>query len=180
MRCAKTIWLAAAAMLQSVPSAADYLPPTLLQLAAGSDLVVLGRIVALDKSTFTLYIEETLVGTAPDSRVRVSRFQDWACSTRWQPYAIGQREIVFLCRSEAGYRINSAGAEGEWPIAGDRVTCAYYHPSPRDSEPGQRSATKSLDLGAEGLWGVCSDRLQAPKTLRWWWAPAAARVPEDH
>jgi hypothetical protein len=125
-----------AAMFFPVPSLADYLSPTLLQLAAGSDLVVVGRIVALDNSTFMLSVEETLAGTTADSLVRVARFQDWACSTRWQPYAIGQREIAFLCWNEGGYRTNGPGAEGEWPITGDRVTCAYYHPSPEIRRPG--------------------------------------------
>lgn len=135
MRYGRAVWLVVM-LLFPVPSLADYLPPTLLQLAAGSDLVVVGRIVALDKSTFTLLVEETLVGTAADSRIRVARFQDWACSVRWQPYAIGQREIAFLCRNKGRYRTNSPGAEGEWPISGDQVTCAYYHPSPEIRSPG--------------------------------------------
>jgi hypothetical protein len=152
MKYAKAVWLVAAAMLHSVPSGADYLPPTLLQLVAGSDLIVLGRIVAVDQSTFTLSVEEALVGTATDSLVEVSRFQDWACSTRWQPYAVGQREIAFLCRKGTGYRTNSPGAEGEWQITGNRVTCAYYAPpgiqSPANVLP-LKSVTPALkDFGA--------------------------------
>jgi hypothetical protein len=113
-------------MLHSSPCMALYAPPAFYQLAAGSDLVVLGRIVALDDSTFTLAVDDLLVGTSSDTLLRVARFEDWTCSSRWLPYAVGQREIAFLCRSGPGYRTNSAGAEGEWQIRGDKVTCAYF------------------------------------------------------
>lgn len=114
-----------AMLLNADPCAAYYTPPTFYELVAGSHVVVLGRIVALSDSTYSLAVEEVLVGTAPDTLANVRRFKDWACSQRWLPYAVGQREIAFLRRTASGYRTNSGGAEGEWQVTGDQVTCAY-------------------------------------------------------
>jgi hypothetical protein len=117
--------LVLAVVLHSNQCQALYAPPAFYQLAAGSDLIVLGRIVALSDSTFSLAVEEVLVGECPDTILRIARFQDWTCSARWKPYALGQREIAFLCRRGSGYRTNSPGAEGEWEVIGDHVACAY-------------------------------------------------------
>lgn len=119
------VLLIAVLLLHSSPCGALYAPPAFHQLATGSDLVVLGRIVSLSNDTFSLAIEEVLVGACPDTVLQVVRFKDWTCSRRWQPYAIGQREIAFLCRSGSRYRTNSPGAEGEWQVIDDHVTCSY-------------------------------------------------------
>jgi hypothetical protein len=99
--------------------------PAFYQLAAGSDLVVLGRIVALEDSTFTLAVEEVLVGASSDSLVQAVRHQEISVQSGYRslPYAIGQREIAFLCDCGPYYRTNRA--EGEWLITGNLVTTPY-------------------------------------------------------
>jgi hypothetical protein len=68
-----------------------YVPPALYQLAGGSDLVVYGRITAVSDSTFTMSIDELLVGDWPDSLVGVARFRDWTCSHRREPSGQDER-----------------------------------------------------------------------------------------
>jgi len=138
-------------------AAAVYSPLAFYQLAAGSDLVVLGRIVSVSDSTFSLAVEDVLVGAAPEAELQIRRFKDWTCSQRWLPYAIGQREIAFLCRRESGYRTNSGGSEGEWQIIGSEINCDYMsseysHP---EVEILERALPLALVVSAIRDFGAC-------------------------
>lgn len=122
--------LALGMLALATDAVARYKPPAFHDLAGASDLIVVGTIVRLSDSTFTLQIEEVLAGTWPDARVTALRHVDWTCSRRWRPYEVGQREIAFLRRlavgaagsSEAPFRTMSPGDEGEWEIRDGRVS----------------------------------------------------------
>ncbi len=109
---------------------AKYVPPRFHDLAGVSDAVVLGTIVKVDAETFTLRPEAVVSGSVDPGDLVILRFQNWTCSHRWKPYAVGQREIAFLqalpandrLRRQAGYRLRSSGDEAEWEISADRVS----------------------------------------------------------
>lgn len=104
------------------PVAASYVPYKLHELVLESDLVVSGRIVALDEVDFSLQVESTLLGEVAPGLLRVQRFEDWACASRWTPYAVDQRVLLFLRqRSGKSAQILSAGGEGEMPMDHDTV-----------------------------------------------------------
>ena len=120
-----TIILATAAL-----ALAKYVPPRFHDLAGLSDAVVLGTIARVDAETFTLRPEEVLSGAVAPGDLVILRFENWTCSHRWKPYAVGQREIAFLQtlsiddrrRSHAAYRLRSSGDEAEWEIAAGKVS----------------------------------------------------------
>jgi hypothetical protein len=109
-------------------ASARYLPPTLQVLAGASDFIVIGAIVQLDAETFELRADEVLAGEAPPGKLIVQRFEDWACASRWKPYAVGQRVIAFLRRpAEKGpFTLMSAGSEAEWEIQDAIVNSPGY------------------------------------------------------
>ena len=107
------LWICAPSVTQ-----AKYLPPPLYDLVGVSDLIVLGSISRVTPDTFFLEVEEVLKGSGQASVVEIERFRDWACSSRWQPYAKGQKVVAFLARREGPYRLRSAGAEAEFPVRG--------------------------------------------------------------
>lgn len=105
--------------LTAAPLGARYLPPPLVDLLAGSDLVAVGVISTLHSSTFMLALETVVAGPEVGSSVVIRRFEDWACSARWHPYEVGQRVIVFAqaaADDASDFSLRSAGAEGEFPI----------------------------------------------------------------
>lgn len=109
---------------------ATYVAPRFHDLAGLSDLVVLGEIVSLTPTTFTLRVQEALVGHTETEELVVVQFKDWTCSHRWKPYKPGQVELAFLRRlptqppaaKPPWYYLPSAGDEAEWEIEGDRVS----------------------------------------------------------
>lgn len=113
---------------------AKYVPPQFFVLAGQSDAVVLGEITAVGDTTFALRPDEVLAGNAIGSSLMIVQFENWTCSHRWKPYAVGQREVAFLYElppdrahaTGARYGLQSAGDEGEWEIRGDRISVQGY------------------------------------------------------
>jgi hypothetical protein len=109
---------------------ADYQPLPLTELFAGSDLVALGTIAAVDESTFLVKDYNVLFGAAPSAPLMVKRFRDWSGNARWAPYRVGQKVLLFLAaagdKAPAGepvWRIRGRGGEGEMPVEDGFVYC---------------------------------------------------------
>lgn len=116
------------------PAHASYIAIDFTRLCGWAELIVMGEIVEMTDESFTLRVDATLKGDARSKTVEIRKFKDWACAHRWcsheggthssKPYAIGQREIAFLSRSEKGeslWGVIGGGDEGEWEIQGDRA-----------------------------------------------------------
>ncbi|MEM1182862.1 MAG: SH3 domain-containing protein [Acidobacteriota bacterium] len=109
------------------PSQAAYSPPPIYDLLGVSELIVLGSISKVGIATFQLDVEEVLRGSADgETRLEIEKFEDWVCSSRWQPYQVDQRVVVFLSRDGDSYKLRSAGSEGEFPIFGRDVFVHGY------------------------------------------------------
>ena len=111
------------------PATARYIPPTLFNMLWASDLVASGTISEVREHTFVLTLDHVMAGTETRPSVVLPRFQNWACSSRWQPYAVGQKVLIFANAVEADshdYELRSPGAEGEHPIVNGRVLVHGY------------------------------------------------------
>lgn len=117
-----------------------YVPLDPAQLILRADLIVEGVITHADKpratmtftanpskTTFTIRVEEVLVGKKPDGQdLQVHEFEDWTCAQRYAPYQPGQRAIFHLVFSrdqgvvlpDAPLHVIGAGNEGESPLIG--------------------------------------------------------------
>jgi hypothetical protein len=116
--------------LAYAPDARAYYTPIMLaEVVATADLIVVGQIRSVNATDFRFVATETLKGFADTSfPLRIQRFADWSCASRWTPYRTGQRLVLFLRwtpqgTGEAPLRVVGAGDEGEVPIQGDR---AYF------------------------------------------------------
>lgn len=107
-------------VLLASPARADYVPPPLNDVVLASDVIVLGTIVSVRASTFRVRVRRTIAGTV-GSTIEVERFTDWACASRFAPYATGQEVMLFLIERDGRYVIQSPGGEGEMPVVGGRV-----------------------------------------------------------
>jgi len=118
-------------LLAPLSARADYSPVPLFDLLGTSDLVLVGTIAELDAEAYTLAVSERIAGAWTEPTIRVQRFEDWECASRWAPYAEGQEVLVCLRRvrtdeGAAVYRIRSGGGEGEMPVVDGSVVCRTF------------------------------------------------------
>lgn len=134
------------------PARADYSPPPDWDMLASSDLVVVGTIRTLAKGHFVLDVQQLVAGRHQGTTVRIKRFANWMCAQRFAPYAVGQRVLVMANRDpQGGYRIRSAGGEGELPIVGkDLIWRASY--------------TSGVKIGLHKVWGGRATGARIPLT----------------
>lgn len=101
----------------------------LFELVLCADVVVAGHIERVGASTFELRVAEAIVGDELPGRLRVQRFEDWTCASRWTEYRPGQRVLLFLEElgsAAANHQILGGGGEGEMPLTGPDVIVRGY------------------------------------------------------
>lgn len=111
------------------PRSFEYRRLRFAELCGLADAIAAGTIRSLDARTFALETEWSLPGSGWLQGARILRFEDWTCAQRWEPYAEGQRVLLFLARGEGAeptWTILGAGGEGELPLSGDRVLARDY------------------------------------------------------
>ncbi len=92
-------------------------------MALTADKIINAQIIKLDKSFF--YVISVDNSSIKPEIVKVKRYIDWACSSRWDSYKVGQRVFLFLKKEKNYYYIMSAGGEGEIPIISDSVSIPF-------------------------------------------------------
>lgn len=101
-------------------------------LYANADAIVVGEIVEVTSSEFGFRSDEVFRSSAKaplkaGSVIRIARFRNWQCASRWMGYKKGQYLLLFLRHSEAtaarspSWRALGAAAEGEMPIEKDQL-----------------------------------------------------------
>ena len=96
------IWvcsMVASLSLVSTAFAPSYTRFKLFELATVADVIVAGRIVDVRRKTFDFEVEADVVGWRGERVLRVQRFVDWTCHSRWARYAKGQDLLLFLRRA---------------------------------------------------------------------------------
>ena len=68
-----------------------YIPVPLFDMVGSSDLVLVGTISEVRKSTFVLKVETVVAGEYGSKTIKIERFRNWTCASRWTAYAPGQR-----------------------------------------------------------------------------------------
>ena len=106
----------------SFTSNAEYRPLELYEMIIKAEKIVYGTIIELDSSSFTLNIEGSL--TSDTGIIKVGRFSDWSCASRWTKYKVGQRLFLFLTAWNGEFISMSGGNEGEHPILNNSI---YIH-----------------------------------------------------
>ena len=117
--------------LGAFPLEARYIPPKLEDLLGSSDLVAVGVISEVGQGAYVLHLEEVLVGSpSPGSTARIQSYQNWiCCSTRYQPYAVGERLFVMVravVHEEYDYAQSYGAWESEFPIYDGQVMSHGY------------------------------------------------------
>ncbi len=98
---------------------ADYAPQRLWLMALSADKIVFGEITDLRENDYTLKISAS--ATNDIGTIKINRFKDWPCATRWAKYEKGQMVIVFLEKRENAYHIMSGDGEGEIEVKNNTV-----------------------------------------------------------
>ena len=96
----------------------ESLPIELVALQA--DLIVVGKIVAVDEKTYSFKITEYIKGTS-DTIINVEPFQEWICDKRYDTVEIGQNLILFLRKNNNTFALINAST-GEIPILAEKIT----------------------------------------------------------
>ncbi len=122
------------ALLGAVRGNASYIVTPLPVLLESADLIVVGTILQVDKSSltitaskviipetsFTFSVQDVLKGKVNTKVIRVEKFQDWLCAHRYSEYEPGQQAMLFLETAKGkrkySWRIIGAGNEGEWEL----------------------------------------------------------------
>lgn len=149
------------------PARASYVHLTLGDMVKRADAIVLGRVVAVSASTFDMKVDEVVVQKKRTSlkageTLRVEKFEDWTCASRWRPYAAGDELLFALVRSEkqdGRWSTMGAAAEGEMPIENGQV----YIGGNGDGMP--RGSNKHRVYGAD-FWGESFPRQVVVEAIR--------------
>lgn len=96
----------------------------LYEMIIKAEKIVYGTIVEVDSLFFTFHIEGSLTGDT--GLLKVRRFKDWTCATRWTEYKVDQKLFLFLRTWKGNLTSMSAGNEGELPILNESVFIHGY------------------------------------------------------
>jgi hypothetical protein len=103
----------------------DYEPIPLPRMIGMAELIIIGSVNELADSTFVFRIEEVLKGENSGELLLVKPYiPNKFDGPRTQPYALGQRYVLFLLRYEGAptiWHIMGYGGEGEMPVEGEFV-----------------------------------------------------------
>jgi hypothetical protein len=115
--------LLAAFLLVSFATQAQYMKKDVWELAAGSDLVIQGKITQAQQGLpkITLTIEDVISGTFEGTTIEFGKFINTKMAKRWAKYAEGEGLIVFLKLVDDKYEIIGEGGEGEKLVMSEEV-----------------------------------------------------------
>jgi len=86
-----------------------------------SELIVLGEIKVVDSLYFYVNIKETLKGKTESYSIKIRKFENWSCASRWGKYKVHQKGIFALNRKKGNWQITGFGNEGEMPIENENL-----------------------------------------------------------
>ncbi len=124
---------------------AKYRPVELYEMIIKAEKIVYGTISELDSTSLTLKIDGSL--TNDSGILKVERFEDWTCASRWTQYKVGQRVFMFLSTWKGKLITMSAGNEGELPIV-DKSVFIHGFTIPIPPPP----PTKGVELSNDFLY----------------------------
>ena len=99
-------------------SKADYDALSISQLIDKSELIAQCKIIQISDGYFEIQIIEIVKGSLASSKIKVEKFQNWTCASRYSDYQIGQIELIFLRKNAFHdfWNVLGSGNEGEMQI----------------------------------------------------------------
>lgn len=135
---------------------AEYKPLDLYEMAIKAEKIVYGTIIGLDSTTFTLKIEGSL--TSDSGNIKIERFENWPCASRWTEYKVGQQLFLFLITWNGKLVSMSGGNEGELPVFNNSVFIhGFSLPIPPPPPPKGIKLRKDIlyfDVGRHHVYGA--------------------------
>ncbi len=96
---------------------AKYSPLMLSQLIDDAKLIGNVEIIKIDEKQIIVKFSEFFKGSSKNKILKINKFENWTCATRWAAYKVGQKELIFVKYSEnKELVILGSGNEGEMPI----------------------------------------------------------------
>ena len=105
-------------MFSNSQTKAELIPTSVSQMIDKADLIVQGQIKKVIDSYIEVSIIRSVKGKVLKKRIRIEKFQNWICASRYKPYEVGQQELFFLQKNKKNntWQIMGGGGEGEIPI----------------------------------------------------------------
>lgn len=102
------------ALLNWNAAQASYLGTNLPALAEGSNIIVYGRIVAVEQATFKVAVIKRIRLSVASDTLTIRKFHNWTCAARYTEYKTGQEAVFFLqLTKDNKLRVMGAANEGE-------------------------------------------------------------------
>jgi len=115
--------------LVNIISHAKYDPKIIAELIDQAEIIGYGEISEFGPIEFTLVFKSVIKGS-PLKSIKILKFANWTCASRWTNYKVGEKLLVFLDISDDNsYYALGGGNEGEMPIFDDNL----YYKSPYNS-----------------------------------------------
>lgn len=120
----KNIYLICFFLIFTSISNAKYDPLLVSQLIDKSTIIGVGEIKSIENRNVLVLFSDVIKGKLTNRTLKIEKFENWTCASRWTNYKKGQKIMFFLTMSKEGiYKILGSGNEGELPIAKEKI---YY------------------------------------------------------
>lgn len=100
---------------------ADYSRLLLHEVVDLSEIIIEGKITSVDELDFQVNINEVLKGEINSNSIKIKKFKNWTCTSRWGKYEVNHRGIFALQKKNDEWQIIGAGNEGEMPIENESL-----------------------------------------------------------
>lgn len=106
---------------------AAYSETYLTTLIEKSEIIVYGKIIAVDDETFSVVSLSKIKTTSKHDTLIIRKFVNWTCAHRYSQYEIGQEAVFFLYKDkDNNLRTMGAANEGELIVKADTAYIADY------------------------------------------------------
>ncbi|MBP4139927.1 uL15 family ribosomal protein [Flavobacterium geliluteum] len=101
---------------------AKYDPLLVSQLIDKSEIIGIGEIKSIENNNVLVIFSDLIKGKLTNRTLKIEKFENWTCASRWTNYKKGQKIMFFLSISKEGiYKILGSGNEGELPIVNEKI-----------------------------------------------------------
>jgi len=118
----KNIYLICFFLIFTSISYAKYDPLLVSQLIDKSQIIGIGEIKSIENNNILVLFSDVIKGKLTTRTLKIEKFKNWTCASRWTNYKKGQKIMFFLTISkERIYKILGSGNEGELPIVNKKI-----------------------------------------------------------
>lgn len=101
---------------------AKYDPLLVSQLIDKSEIIGIGEIKSIENNNVLVIFSDVIKGKLTNRNLKIEKFENWTCASRWTNYKKGQKVMFFLTITKEGiYKILGSGNEGELPIVNEKI-----------------------------------------------------------